>query len=129
MIPAGRLVIWYFQKKKEHIDIYISYIGTHSLCPHTDKSSPIYDHRDNRRWCHLNFLEYTCYIHCLVPRVKSSAGVKPFKALWANQYDHFTHAFAVYATKVLRSTKTANPLQCSFRIIQRIRDREAKRLL
>gem|GEM_PF-1853827 len=50
-----------------------------------------------------------------------------------DQHDHFTHAFAGYVAKVLRSTKnktqTTNLLRCGFRIIQRIMDREEGRLL
>ena len=120
-------------KKTERIDIYISYVGTQGLCPVTAKPSPVYDYRDNHHWHHLNFLQSIWSIHCRVPRVNSSVGVKTIKVPWADQYDHFTHAFAGHAAKVLRSTKnktqTAHLLQCSFRIIQRIMDREAGCLL
>ena len=27
-----------------------------------------------RTWQHLNFFEHTCYLHCSVPRIKTSAG-------------------------------------------------------
>ena len=27
-----------------------------------------------RQWQHLNFFEHTCYLHCAVPRIKTSTG-------------------------------------------------------
>jgi transposase len=40
-----------------------------------------------RQWQHLNFFEHTCYLHCAVPRIKTSTG-KVVKACDQSIRDH-----------------------------------------
>ncbi|MFV0501129.1 MAG: transposase family protein, partial [Bacteroidales bacterium] len=40
----------------------------------TGEVFPIYDHRQERVWRHLDSMEHSTFIHCRLPRVKTSEG-------------------------------------------------------
>ena len=58
--------------------------GVKVACPETGECHSIYDHRRERTWRHTDINEYKCYVHCRIPRVKSSAGVKTIEVPWAD---------------------------------------------
>ena len=58
----------------QRIDIYISHSGGPLICPKTGERGTLYDHRKERSWRHLDWFQFRCFVHCRVPRVKSSAG-------------------------------------------------------
>lgn len=38
------------------IDVHIKFTGSKAPCPDNGELLPIYDHREQRRWCHLNMM-------------------------------------------------------------------------
>lgn len=46
-----------------------------------EKDCPLYD-THIRRWRHLNFFQYRCFITARVPRVKTQNGVKTIDVPW-----------------------------------------------
>lgn len=52
----------------------------------------IYDHREDRRWRHLNIFQYRCYINCSLPRIIGDDGkVHTLEAPWADKLDRHTY--------------------------------------
>jgi transposase len=77
---------------KEEVDIEISYIKEKAQDPETGEECSIYDHREERRWRHLDTLQYKTYIKCRVPRVKNSLGrVNTIGVPWADKLERFTY--------------------------------------
>jgi len=74
----------------EEVDVYINYVGKQAECPTTKEICRIYDHRENRRWRHLDTMQFKTYINCEVPRVKSSKGVTTLKVPWSENYERHT---------------------------------------
>lgn len=109
---------------KEEVDVFVSYIGKKADCPETMECCGIYDHREPRRWRHLDTLQFKTFINCRVPRVKSSAGVKSIKIPWANKMERHTYLFERLAIDLLKATKnqtqTAKLLKCGFNVVNRI---------
>jgi len=121
----------YANFKTEEIDVIIGYIGKEAEDPDTLEMCPIYDHTPNRRWRHLDTMQYKTYINCSVSRVKTSSGkVKTIRVPWADGYERHTYLFERLAIDVLLSTKnqtkTAELLRCGFNVINRIIHNSAK---
>jgi len=46
---------------------------------------------DNKTWQHLNFFQYTCFIHMNAPKTKCpECGVRTWIPLWAREHSGFT---------------------------------------
>ena len=109
------------------VDIYISHTGVDLFCPQTGEKGTLYDHRSSRSWCHLDWFEYKCFLHCRVPRVLCSSGVKTISVPWANVSERMTRkmevALILYLHSTKNITKTKKHFGCSFRTVQRIMKR------
>ena len=64
---------------------------------------PIYDTKA-KEWRHMNFFEHHCYIHCPVPRIKTSEGkVRTVEVPWARKGSGFTLLFEAMAMSLIES--------------------------
>ena len=115
----------------ERIDIYISHAGHGLICPKTGEPGTLYDHRKERSWRHLDWFQFRCFVHCRVPRVKSSAGVNTIQVPWAHASQRYTAAFESWTIRLLKATKnqteTAKLLRCKFDGVNRILHRSVAR--
>ena len=65
---------WYIKevtldKESNHLTLFIDFeIGSKFNCPTCDELCPVYDTKQ-KRWQHLNFWQYCCYLTARVPRV------------------------------------------------------------
>ena len=114
------------------VDVHVKFIGSKAPCPDSGELLPIYDHRDQRRWRHLNMMQYQTWIVCSLPRVKDADGnVKTVKAPWADINQRFTfwfEAMAIQLAQLTKSpTKTAEFLGSSYDVIAGIIDRAVRR--
>jgi len=113
------------------VDVFISYVGLRAECPTSKEVCVIYDHRTNRRWRHLDTLQFKTYINCEVPRVKSSVGVKTVSVPWSDNYERQTYLFERLTIDLLKATKnqtqTAKLLRCGFNVVNRIIHSSVKR--
>ncbi len=82
-----------FNPKERRIDVYLSHSGQNLICPETGEPGVFYDRRRERVWRHLDWFQSVCYIHCRLPRVKSSAGIKTMEIPWTDPSSHATHSF------------------------------------
>lgn len=117
--------------KLEEVDIYLSYVPDKADCPESFESCSIYDHRNSRRWRHLDTLQFKTYINCKVPRVKSALGVKTISVPWADNYERHTYLFERLTIDLLKATKnqtqTAKLLRCGFNVVNRVIHSSVKR--
>jgi len=118
--------------KKHHVYLELEYISKFYEDPDTFRSVKLYDHTEVREWRHLDILHYKSYVRCRIPRVLCSNGkVKQIAIGWANKHDRHTFHFEVRVIDLLQATKnqtkTAEFLNCSFRLVNRIMHRSAAR--
>lgn len=103
------------------VDVYVSFIGGKAQCPDSLEMCPVYDHRDTRRWRHLDTMQFKTFINCRVPRVRSPKGTKTVKVPWADNYERHTYLFERLAIDLLKATKnqtqTAHLLRCGFNVV------------
>lgn len=115
----------------EEVDIFVSFIGRQAECPDSKELCGIYDHRETRRWRHLDTMQFKTYINCKVPRIKSSQGVKTINVPWADNYERHTYLFECLTIDLLKATKnqtqTMKLLRCGFNVVNRIIHRSVER--
>lgn len=120
-----------FDEENQRVDVHISHSGDTLVCPETGEHGTLYDHRKLRSWRHLDLLQFKCFIHCRIPRTKSSAGARTIKVPWADISSRVTYAFEHLAIDLLKATKNQTNatklLRCSFDVINRIMHRSASR--
>ena len=125
--PEWTIVRLTVDAKLLRIDIYIVHSGKNLVCPETGEAGTLYDHREERTWRHRNISGCMCYVHCRVPRVETSSGIKTIEVPWASRSSRVTYAFECIVVEVLKETKnqtkTAELLNCSFNQIHRIMHR------
>ena len=64
-----------------------------------------------KTWRHLNFFEHACYLHCRVPRIKTSAGkVKLLEVPWSRAGSGFTLLFEAYVMALIESEMPVNKI-------------------
>ena len=118
-------------EQKQRVDIYISHLGGALVCLETGETGTLYDHRKERTWRYLDCYEFKCFVHCRVPRIKSSVGVRTIKAPWASASNRYTDAFELWTINWLQATKnqtkTAKLLCSKFDTVNRILHRSVAR--
>ncbi|MCP3849375.1 MAG: ISL3 family transposase [Gammaproteobacteria bacterium] len=118
--------------KTEEIDVYLAFIGNDAECPLTGEALPIYDHREQRRWRHLDTMQYKTFINARVPRVKNIHGkVRTISIPWAGNNERHSYLFESAVINLLKATKnqtkTAQFMSCGFNIVNRIIHNATKR--
>lgn len=118
--------------KTKEIDIYLEYTQQKGESPDTGKECPIYDHREMRRWRHLDTINYKTFLNARIPRVKDKDGkVKTIQIPWASSREQFTYEFEKAVIDVLQATKnqtkTASLLNCSFHLVNSVMHRAVER--
>lgn len=118
--------------KAMEVDIYVEYVGEKAQDPETKEWLALFDHREMRRWRHLDTLQYKTYINCSIPRVKDPSGkVKTIQVPWADDYERFTYLFESSVIDLLQATRnqtqTCALLDCGFSVINRILHRASER--
>uniref|UniRef100_E6QNR8 Transposase of ISCARN77, ISL3 family n=1 Tax=mine drainage metagenome TaxID=410659 RepID=E6QNR8_9ZZZZ len=72
------------------------------------KACPVHDTVD-REWQHLNFFEHHCFLHCSVPRIKTSDGkVTTVIVPWARPESGFTLLFEAFAMALIEREMPVN---------------------
>jgi transposase len=77
------------------------------VCPQCGKVCPVYDHREERAWRHLDSCEFRTWVVATVPRIHCPEhGVQTAVVPWSTPYSRWTLAFESFALWVLRATET-----------------------
>jgi transposase len=115
-----------------HVYLNIEYVSDYYEDPETHEPAKLYDHTEIREWRHLDILHYQSYVRCKIPRVKCKDGkVKQIALGWAEKHDRHTYHFEIKVIDLLKATKnqtkTAEFMNCSFRLVNRIIHRATER--
>src|SRR6185369_3239652 len=96
------------------VDIWVEYFGAEKL----------YDYAPERRWRHLDTMQYKTFINCRLPRVKIEGKVKTLTPPWADKHERHSYMFERAVIELLLATKnqtqTAHLLRCPFDLVNRI---------
>lgn len=116
----------------KHVYIYLEYTLDTYEDPRTLEPAKLYDHNEMREWRHLDIFDYKSYIRCRIPRVLCKDGkVRQISLGWADSHNRHTNHFEIKVINLLKLTKnqskTAEFLNCSFRVVNRIIHRSTKR--
>ncbi|PHQ36988.1 ISL3 family transposase [Rhodopirellula bahusiensis] len=90
------------------VDIHVEHAdGAKFCCPECDRQLACYDHVSERRWRHLDTMQYRTVLHAKPPRVKCPEhGVKQVQLPWAEKNSRFTLFFERFSIDVLLATQT-----------------------
>ena len=68
--------------------------GAKGPCPECGDMCPVYDHREEREWRHLDTMQFKTLLIAEVPRVNCpSHGIRSLKVPWADLKSRFTLLF------------------------------------
>jgi len=118
--------------KTEDVYLDVVYNSDYYEDPETLVPAKLYDHSEERVWRHLDVLHYKCFIRSRIPRVLCNSGkVKQIAVGWADNHDRHTYDFEIKIIELLNATKnqskTAEFMNCSFRLVNRILHRSTQR--
>jgi len=75
-------------------------------CPVCGTTSPVYDHREERAWRHLDSCQFQTYLVASVPRVDCPThGIHTVAVPWSAPNSRFTLLFERFAIDVLQATQ------------------------
>ena len=116
----------------KEINIEIKYVGKEVTYGDDNKRYKIYDHAKQRKWRHLDTMEYKTYILCRLPRIIDGQNkVKTISPPWASKHDRYTFLFEAQVITLLQitknQTKTAEFMRCGFRVINSIIHKSCER--
>src|SRR6476660_8461948 len=76
-------------------------------CPECGKWAALYDHAPERRWRHLDTMQFETVLVARIPRVNCPEhGVKTIEVPWAGKNSRFTLMFEAFAIRVLQACET-----------------------
>jgi transposase len=76
-------------------------------CPECGKLSALYDHAPERRWRHLDTMQFETVLVARIARVNCPEhGVKTIEVPWAGKNSRFTLMFEAFAIRVLQASET-----------------------
>jgi transposase len=90
------------------VEIDVQWPTDHQVeCPECGRSCSIKDHREERRWRHLDTMQFQTVIKSRVPRSEcSDHGVKTINVPWAGPNSRFTLLFERFAIDVMIAAKS-----------------------
>jgi len=118
--------------KTQEVFLDVEYVSEYYEDPLHLRPAKLYDHTEVRVWRHLDILHYKSYVRCRIPRVLCEDGkVRQISIGWADKHDRHTFSFEVRVIDLLKATKnqskTAEYLDCGFRLVNRIMHRCTQR--
>lgn len=88
----------------KQVVIDLRHSGGKLCCPECQETCSKFDDAPQRRWRHLDTMQFTTIVRAGVPRSQcSSCGVKTISVPWADKHSRFTLMFEAFAIKVLKA--------------------------
>ena len=118
--------------EERRVEIRLAHIGLRVCCPDCSQSCGLADHAEERRWRHLDTMQFTTELIARLPRCRCPEhGVKTIVPPWAGKHSRFTLLFEAFAVEVLQACRTvkaaADLLGLSWDAVQTIMDRAVAR--
>ena len=93
-----------FVPAEKRVTVKISFSGGGLCCPECESACPQSDLAPERKWRHLDTMQFTTEIHARIPRSKcAKCGVKTIVIPWADKHSRFTLLFEAFAIEVLKA--------------------------
>jgi transposase len=90
--------------EKKRVVIGLEHVGESVICPECSASCSLKDHAPERRWRHLDTMQFETILEARVPRVNcASCGVKTAAVPWAAKHSRFTLTFEAFVIDVLQA--------------------------
>lgn len=97
-----------FDQENLQLDIHLQFTKGHKFEMSDGKAYSAYDSVE-RTWQHLNFFQFTCYLHAKVPRVKQSDGkIQTQQVPWARKGSGFTLLFEAFSMLLIENEMPVN---------------------
>jgi transposase len=92
--------------ENKRVEIRLIHAGGRVACPECGRDCPIADHAEERRWRHLDTMQFATELVARLPRARCAEhGVKTLEAPWAGKHSRFTLLFEAFAIDVLLACK------------------------
>jgi transposase len=106
--------------------------GLKMPCPECAVPYALYDHGPERRWRHLDTMQFETVLKARVPRINCQEhGVKTVEVPWAGKNSRFTLMFEAFAIRVLEASATVKAaallLRLDWHSLHQIMERAVKR--
>ncbi len=73
--------------EEKRVEIFLAYVATGGTCPECGSDGPLADHAPERKWRHLDTMQFETILIAKTPRTQCpKCGVKTMTVPWA---DHF----------------------------------------
>ena len=118
--------------EERRVEIRLAHVGARVCCPDCSQACGLADHAEERRWRHLDTMQFTTELIARLPRCRCPEhGVKTIVPPWAGKHSRFTLLFEAFAVEVLQACRTvkaaADLLGLSWDAVQTIMDRAVAR--
>lgn len=120
------------QVDQRRVEIRLAHVGRGVSCPECGRICGLADHAEERRWRHLDTMQFVTEIVARLPRCRCPEhGVKTVVPPWAAKHSRFTLLFEAFAVEVLQACRTINAaaamLNLPWDAVQTIMDRAVAR--
>jgi transposase len=118
--------------EERRVEIRLAHVGSGISCPECRRSCGLADHAEERRWRHLDTMQFTTELVARLPRCRCpDHSVKTIVPPWAGKHSRFTLFFEAFAIEVLQACRTVKAaaalLGLSWDAAQTIMDRAVER--
>jgi transposase len=122
--------------EEKRVEIVLEYVATGGACPECGGDGPLADHAPERKWRHLDTMQFETILIVRIPRTRClKCGIKTMTVPWAEKHSRFTMMFEALAIEVIKACgniKAAAGLlglhwDAAHRIIERAVQRGLKR--
>ena len=100
-------------------------------CPTCGKPCPIYDTKPQRKWRHVNFSQYKCYVEVAIPRIQCPEhGVTRVNVPWAERGSRYTALFEATVIEWIKEsslTAAQKYFGINWHTVKRIQEQAVKR--
>jgi transposase len=118
--------------EEKRVEIFLEYVASGGVCPECGSSGPLADHASERKWRHLDTMQFETILIAKTPRTQcSKCGVKTMTVPWAEKHSRFTVMFEALAIEVIKACgnvkAAAGLLGLQWKAVHRIMDRAVQR--
>ncbi len=96
------------ESPRKELHLHIGFVRGSRFPDETGIACPVHDTVE-RAWQHLNFFEHHCFLHCHVPRIKTTEGnVVTVNVPWSRPGSGFTLLFEAFAMALIEREMPVN---------------------
>ena len=90
--------------EEKRVEIFLEYVAGGGTCPECGVVTPLADHASERKWRHLDTMQFETILIAKTPRTRcSKCGIKTMTVPWAEKHSRFTLMFEAWAIEVIKA--------------------------